>query len=1413
MGVITKISFRNIKRRKIRYILTTLSLIIGVALFGGVMIASDSFNKIFLDSIDQQMGTADILIRSNATESGWFDPTYIEGNLTRINHVEQIAFRVSGFSVFVSGVDNGTQIDDSTSTNVYGIDPYSNDESKLGGTPYKLDIISELENTNSIEEMLKYIDNETGNRVIVATESLKIKLGKNVHAGDIVRILPREANSTYDVDDTGTWDQYTIVAVVRDYGEAQFYNPYESNEAFSLSQLGPLLFSSISSAHKLVDGNENHTGEYNLGVIGVDDIYNTNKAANNIEKKLIELDDGLDWKVNDLKTDNLEDVNTTMTTIRTMFLVFGLIALILSIVLITNIFNIIRKEQEYETGMFQAIGASKIETFKMFLTQGLIMGLMGSIIGTICSYFISYLIFSITMNSISTIQAAGSYSFFDMDFEIVLLPTTLIMVFSVGFISCLLSSIYPSYKASRKPIIECLNPIEEKSKREKIKFKKPLIYASIGIFLIIGGSWLLFSSASQTLDFASSTNGGFAGDQAAIAMSAPTFVLIGVIILTSLIIRPISKAFVKLFSPVLKQTQLLTKKNILRHRKRTVLTFCMIALTTSYLVGMSVMLDSMRAGVDTTIDDLMGCDARVFAFGAPRSIEEEILTLDNIDDVFGVRYQNAMVRIDGKWIGHSELDNEFNESININIIDTDKVLEHTPDINIISPKSLSVSSMLGLLKSGNNILISSDFASKYNVKAGELLEVNFTLGLTYPTIVDFLEQDDSDAQEDVVTVQMNVVAIIEKIQGFFTGSAAFITSMMGLGTSYGMFISWETYYTLAIQNLPGGGTDIVFRQEPKTGDDEFIDPYMANWVDFSQIQPILESTDGIEYYTTRMDYNTAISTTPFNPLLTNFTSVVGIHTNSTGNLKSDSYFGNHTIIDKDISYSGTTLEELLDTNENVTVVDQTFVDDQNRKGPFGLGSEVSIFPQDIVEYTLLAGGYNTEFINESGFCPDGPLDSMNLTVSDNINKTLMSDNGLLIFNINFFMNETIGDFFLPARLSQAISLGIESRVNDSIDSLEIFALNVYTNEFDKLGDINNNNELNYTLYFNLSTSYIPMPTGMKAPKLELRIVGNSSTISDYSLDIDNLYLNITKSKYDLFQISEWPKFKVIGIINSPKLYNTERYVWENGIEAGFNPGENSVYINYEKARNIVYPIYKGNNIMNDSVSSILVKCDNPLNISSIGITLEEDLTTSVGGSWSIVDIKSLSLQLRISVFDIHLFIRGGNDEEVLESVQQYIQDQGYIVLFGFTRSFAEITFRTIIDLIMFITYGMLILAIVIALIGLMLHCLLTTMSRRREIGMLRSIGLNKSGVIRSISGETLIIALVGVIIGIFAGILQGSLMVFATPTGGFITVTYVIPWLTIIILVSITVIAAILSSIFPARWAANINIIDAVRTR
>ncbi|MFW9873428.1 MAG: FtsX-like permease family protein [Candidatus Thorarchaeota archaeon] len=1385
MGAILKIALRNMKRRKVRYILTTITLIISVALFGGVMIVSDSFHKMMLDTIDEQMGTADILIRSANSNDGWFDPSEIHGAINDVKHVESIAYRISGFNVHISATDSGNQVDNSTRTGINGIDHLDPNERKLGADPFIIDSISSGE---SIEELLEYIDPINNDSVLVISESLKIQLGKDFQAGDSVWILPVNGSLLgHNPLNTGTWLEYTVIAIIRDIGEARDFDPENPSESSMFAE-GPGIFTNINNAHKLVDGLENHTGEYNLGVVGVDDIYSVASVAKQIKSNLDALNDGKDWRINDLKSDSLEMIEITMSTMRTMFLMFGIIALVLSIILMMNIFNIIKKEQEYETGMFQAIGASKSETFKLFLTQGVVMGVIGASIGTVCSYFISYVIFTVALQTIQNIAAQiGGFSI--SGFSIVLLPTTLAITFIIGLISCIIASLYPSWKASRKPIIECLNPLEEKSKREKKHYWRRLIFFILGISLILFGLWLTYS-ASGTRTEIQTAPGPPRG--MVVSMFAPLLILFGIIWILALSIKPLNKAFTLLFSPYLRKTKLLTEKNILRHRRRTTLTFTMIAITTSFLIGMSVMMDSIRAGVNTTVNNFMGADIRVLAF-TPKSFENGLNNQSGVEDVLGVSHQNAQIQIEDNWIGHGLLDHQYNETIIINIIDTEKVKEHMKSPVVISPSKMTLSEMMDEIKIGNNMVIDEDFADDHNVKVGDNIPVKFSLGMTYANLTALLDGDDTNAHEDTIVVNMNVIAIIRSIEGFSTID---IMGFLSEGRTYNTFISWETYGEIANKNLPGGGTDMVFRQLTQTGN-PMLDMVQPNWFNFSAVQSILNGISGIEYYTTRMDYYTPTS---FNgSIIDNGSTVTGIHINSSGKLKSDSYFGNNSLISQKVGYVGNTMEELLNTTENVCVVDQTFI----RLNPsIGIGDNISIFPQQFKLKTINAGGvqYITTVIPVNYTSLSGS--TANLSISDDVYLSFVSNQEWLALNLTVNLP--------PINLHKIINVTIETSLNTTVDSLDLEALNFYTNTFNKLGSINNVTETNNTFGFNLNHNYID-PFG----NLKMRIIGHNSTFNGYyNLSIDNLKFGIAESMNSLITPEFWPKFEIVGIIEAPTLYNTERYNWNVGFETGYDITGNSIYISYENARNIVYTDYKGSNFSNDLVTSVLVHSDQPENIAIHKNILLQNLFAVAGGSWSIIDLKTLILEFRINVFDWFVWVEHGvHDEDVLEELVAYIEDRGFLIIFAFTKSFASSIFRTMINLITFITDGLLVLSIVIAMIGLTLHSLLTTMARRREIGMLRSIGLNRKGVIRSISGETLILALLGVFTGILAGLVQGTLMVDAMPAGGFLTVTWTVPWLTIGILISTVLITVILSSRYPAKWAANLNIIDAVRTR
>ena len=1398
MGIIFKLAIRNMKRRKARYILTMCTLVIGVALFGGILIARDSFKVMFVNDIDKRMGTADILVKESELQDGWFKADKLK-EIEKVGHVTEVSYRIAGFEVYSSVIPGGNQIDNSTRTAVYGIDIDSKDEEELGGKPY---ILESDVSGKTFEELLDH-----GGDIVIITESLQIKLGKNFEAGDEIFVLPIDYHLKIGMDqdivsaNTNLWPKYKVVAIVRDLGEARDFDP-ETPDEYSSPSSGPCIFASIDITHKLVDGIIDRTDQYTLAAIGVDDVNNVKSVVHEIEKEL----DEDKWSVADLKTDTITEINDSVDLMMTILLMFAVIALILSIILILNIFNIIKEEQEYETGMLQAVGASKSETFKLFLIQGAIMGVIGAIIGTICSYFMSYLIFYMTVESLKSMPGEFGEMFAETEFEILVTPQTLLITLSVGMISCLVAAIYPSWKASRKPLIECLNPLGKKSEREKKHFKRKIAFMILASLLIAYGVYLLYSVSG----FGPENRGNGDGmAETTTSIIAPTFILLGLIGLTAIFVGPIAGSFIKIFSPYLKQTKLLTKKNVLRHRKRTILTYSMISLTVSYLIGISVIMGSFREGIHTTVTDVMGCDIRVVVANTPRSFEDKLEDVEGVDDVMGITHGNIRIwdKTQDKWVGHGLLEKDWDESVELQVMDTDKVEEHMKNTEILKPADMTLEKMMDDLSEEYTMIITETEADDFNLDVGDETFVMFSVGYTYPNVDAMLEADTDNAQEDVVIANMEVVAIVEKFQGFATGEI--IGQQEGV---YNLFISWQTWEKVARENLPAGNTDIIFRQKTQSGDSD-LDSALANWFNFSDVLPILNSINGIDYYTTRMEY---ISPTydlfQFNPYINLTTSVVGIRTNYSDNFKSDSYFGRHTLVEKSSAYSGTTMEELL-SNEtsDVCVVDQTYVNKMRAIDPtFGINSNITIFPQQFEKdlASIPTGTFNAKVSVINGtidpifFSEDLLYSSNNIGMKLISNKTSLE--AIITVNMTLFMTHFINPY----------NVTFESFVNSTIDKLNLEVFNCYTKQYETLGSINNTAETNHTFTFNQnrpSFSYINQTTYL----MKLKIVGyNASYDNDFSVNIDWLRFLAYNSTYSLIEPYSWPKYKVIGIIQDPKLYNTERYNWLAGYEIAVDIAEteNSVYINYEKARNQVYIQYNGsiNNGTNDRITHIFIHCKTVDDISAVTSTLRLYL----GSNFTVVDLKSKMLEYRTYAVDWYVWIEEGyDDEEVLDEITEYLEDHGYVVLFALTNSYITQIFESMIDLITLIMNGILVFAIMIAMIGLALHSLLSTMARRREIGMLRSIGLSKKGVIKTISGETIVISFLGTIIGILAGLLTGFLMVTSIPATGFLTVTLTIPWLTIGILVLVTLATAILSSLYPSRWAANINIIDAVRTR
>ncbi|WP_030985834.1 ABC transporter permease [Streptomyces sp. NRRL S-1813] len=126
-------------------------------------------------------------------------------------------------------------------------------------------------------------------------------------------------------------------------------------------------------------------------------------------------------------------------------------------------------------------------------------------------------------------------------------------------------------------------------------------------------------------------------------------------------------------------------------------------------------------------------------------------------------------------------------------------------------------------------------------------------------------------------------------------------------------------------------------------------------------------------------------------------------------------------------------------------------------------------------------------------------------------------------------------------------------------------------------------------------------------------------------------------------------------------------------------------------------------------------------------------------------------------------------------------------------------------------YGLLGMAVIIAILGVVNTLAMSVFERTREIGMLRAIGLDRSGVRQMVRLESVVISLFGAVLGIGTGI-------FLAWAGGSLTTTSmpmyetVLPWGSLGIFLALALVIGVLAAIWPAHRAARLNMLHAIQS-
>ncbi|MEW2399842.1 ABC transporter permease [Streptomyces sp. NPDC046862] len=126
-------------------------------------------------------------------------------------------------------------------------------------------------------------------------------------------------------------------------------------------------------------------------------------------------------------------------------------------------------------------------------------------------------------------------------------------------------------------------------------------------------------------------------------------------------------------------------------------------------------------------------------------------------------------------------------------------------------------------------------------------------------------------------------------------------------------------------------------------------------------------------------------------------------------------------------------------------------------------------------------------------------------------------------------------------------------------------------------------------------------------------------------------------------------------------------------------------------------------------------------------------------------------------------------------------------------------------------YGLLAMAVLVAVLGVINTLAMSVFERSQEIGMLRAIGLDRKGIKRMVRLESLVISLFGGVLGIGLGVFFGWA---AGELLGTRMATYelVLPWARMALFLLLAATVGVLAALWPARRAARLNMLTAIKT-
>lgn len=423
----------------------------------------------------------------------------------------------------------------------------------------------------------------------------------------------------------------------------------------------------------------------------VDANFDTNDPAQRaLIQKAIAGKLGPDYSFGGLGSDS--DLFASLQTAQQAFNLLGFLALFMGGFIIFNTFRTVVAERRHDIGMLRAVGSSRFTIISLFVTEGLLQGIVGTTIGIGLGYLMGVGL------------VIGLSSVFEQFLHVkigapVVEPALLVLTIVLGVGVTLFSGLLPAWRASRVTPLEALRP-----SAAEVESRKPLSKGTIAGIVLIGLA--LVGLLTRNVEF--------------VALGGFSF-LLGLVLVAPALVKPMANVLGSMFALVFARegTGSLAEGNLTRQPSRAAITASATMIGLAIIVAAVGLITSLTGGISAILEKSLGSDYLLLPpsvgvwstdVGADSSLADRLRGVVGVSAVSTLRFAPAT------------LNNKQVNLLGIDPVDFPKV----SGLNFTEGDPAAV---YGELANGRQLIVNGATAAQLGVHAGDNVTLSSPEGL------------------------------------------------------------------------------------------------------------------------------------------------------------------------------------------------------------------------------------------------------------------------------------------------------------------------------------------------------------------------------------------------------------------------------------------------------------------------------------------------------------------------------------------------------------------------------------------------------------------------------------------------------------------------------------------------------------